>query len=179
MKIHIKSPTCFIAELSAQELKDCELSFDESGQDEFKTERLIELIIDTAVSQYHINSFAGGKTLVEALPVCGESCFFLCTHIEKKKERYRLISKPLRLSFKTSDIDNLLDMMSAVKRNNIHLLSYSLFKDSKNYFLVAEYRFVDEKHLLRIFSEFGEVKICTHYDFSVINEYAELLYREN
>lgn len=145
-----------LIELTQTEMKQFDITYD-SLSNNAKTTAAVKKILRT-INPNRNNT--NQKIVVEALPTQSGGCFFIFTFKYPKKYKYR-VKKPNSLILKTRNIDDLLDFISASKKQERKKIICSLYKMNDRYFVILPKISTDISPTM---TEFGEISDnCSAY----------------
>lgn len=138
-----------LIELTQKEMEQFDITY-ESLNNNAKTKDAVKRILRNIRPN---SSNANQKIVVEALPTQNGGCFFIFTFKSPKKYRYR-VKKTDNLILKTRSIDDLLDFISASKKQTRKKIICSLYKMDDRYFVILPKISTDISSTM---TEFGEI----------------------
>lgn len=154
-----------LIELSLEEMQKYHITYENIENDEKTARTAIKSILSRTDAADRIER--GENVTVEALPVPNGGCFFILTFTEKRT-RYRVKKEPFCV-FETEKLDNLLDFISAMRKNGENNGKCKAYKMNDRYFLSIP---ADLPKAVRLMSEYGKRSVVDTYRLS---EYAESL----
>ncbi|HHW45722.1 MAG TPA: adaptor protein MecA [Clostridiales bacterium] len=183
MTIHLEEPWRLRVTLSAKELLDYQLTFDDLDYNCPETRKILGLLIQAAAEQTNFN-IDQGKLLIEVFPGQAGGCTIYFTKIGTpcKKQRRLKIKKstpsvvPYIFEFASSG-----DMLSAVEQ----LYMRNEFRDlkSKLYLLDGKYRLIiypdTDENFTVVLGEFAEAVYRKNIATAYTTEYGKLLAGDN
>lgn len=174
MDIHKKSETRLLAELSASDLSDYRLSFDELSADSARTAEIIHDILDRAKTALDWTVPAAGSVSIDVLPNLDGGCIFLFTARPMPKKRFRVKTEEDFLQCRCAALDDFLDLLKAVKR--LYPKSAAAgFRMGTEFVLLQGVRDGDAATVHAVLSEFGEVAPADRLTRLYLEEHGEAL----
>ena len=163
MTFEVLNETTILVELTFEEMKKYHITYEtlESNNNALKN------ILNVIKASDKVNT--SEKITIEALPVNNGGCFFILTFTPKKKTRYKMKKLNTNSVFKTDNIDNLLDFVSALKEKYQKNLKYEIYKMNNAFYMQFPER---SQKLNAVMGEFGQISDVTP---EKIGEYGILL----
>ena len=163
MTFEVLNETTILVELTFEEMKKHNITYETLDSNNNAIKNILNIIkasdkIDTSE-----------KITVEALPVNDGGCFFILTFTPKKKVRYKMRKLQNNSVFKTDNLDNLLDFVSALKEKHPKNLKYEIYKMNESFYMQIPER---SQKLYAVMGEFGQISDVIP---EKINEYGVLL----
>lgn len=163
MTFEVLNETTILVELTFEEMKKHNITYETLDSNNNAIKNILNIIkasdkIDTSE-----------KITVEALPVNDGGCFFILTFTPKKKTRYKMRKLSGNSVFKTDNLDNLLDFVSALKEKHPKNLKYEIYKMNESFYMQIPER---SQKLYAVMGEFGQISDVIP---EKINEYGVLL----
>lgn len=163
MTFEVLNETTILVELTFEEMKKYHITYDTLDSNNNAIKNILNVIkasdkIDTSE-----------KITIEALPVNDGGCFFILTFTPKKKVRYKMRKLSGNSVFKTDNIDNLLDFVSALKVKHQKNLKYEIYKMNESFYIQIPER---SQKLQAVMGEFGQISDIVP---EKINEHGVLL----
>ena len=163
MTFEVLNETTILIELTFEEMKKYHITYDTLDSNNNAIKNILNVIkasdkIDTSE-----------KITIEALPVNDGGCFFILTFTPKKKVRYKMRKLSENSVFKTDNIDNLLDFVSALKVKHQKNLKYEIYKMNESFYMQIPER---SQKLYAVMGEFGQISDIVP---EKINEHGVLL----
>lgn len=163
MTFEVLNETTILVELTFEEMKKYHITYEKLDCDN----NVIKNILNVIKASDKLNG--SEKVTVEALPVNDGGCFFILTFTPKKKVRYKMKKISQNSVFKTDNIDNLLDFVSALKVKHQKNLKYEIYKMNESFYM----QFPERSHkLYAVMGEFGQISNVVP---EKINEHGVLL----
>lgn len=152
MTFEMLNDSVILVELSLEEMKKYHITYETLDCDSQFTQSAIQSILNIIKASDKFNM--SDKILVEALPVYDGGCFFIFTFTQKKKVRYKMKRYNDYTVFKTDNLDNLLDFVSALKKQYRKNLEYDIYKLDKSFYMqIPE----NSPKLNAVMGEFGQI----------------------
>ena len=163
MTFEVLNETTILIELTFEEMKKYHITYETLDSNNNAIKNILNVIkasdkIDTSE-----------KITIEALPVNDGGCFFILTFTPKKKVRYKMRKLSENSVFKTDNIDNLLDFVSALKVKHQKNLKYEIYKMNESFYMQIPER---SQKLYAVMGEFGQISDIVP---EKINEHGVLL----
>ncbi|MBE6803578.1 MAG: adaptor protein MecA [Ruminococcaceae bacterium] len=163
MTFEVLNETTILVELTFEEMKKYHITYETLDSNNNAIKNILNVIkasdkIDTSE-----------KITIEALPVNDGGCFFILTFTPKKKVRYKMRKLSENSVFKTDNIDNLLDFVSALKVKHQKNLKYEIYKMNESFYMQIPER---SQKLQAVMGEFGQISDIVP---EKINEHGVLL----
>ena len=148
MTFEVLNETTILVELTFEEMKKYHITYEtlESNNNALKN------ILNVIKASDKVNT--SEKITIEALPVNNGGCFFILTFTPKKKTRYKMKKLNTNSVFKTDNIDNLLDFVSALKEKYQKNLKYEIYKMNNAFYMQFPER---SQKLNAVMGEFGQI----------------------
>ena len=160
MQINSPSENRIIVELSAQDMQDLDITYDDMDYSAIETRRVIWTVLDAAGKYLGKELDPTRRMIIEALPLESGGCtlFFTILDTSVKTGRSKLIKQSGSL---ICDFDNLDGLFNAAEgcRMNSSLTQSSLYENHGKYRLIISSPF-DLNLLERHFCEFAKCKKC-------------------
>ena len=163
MTFEVLNETTILVELTFEEMKKYHITYETLDSDNNAIKNILNVI---KVSDKFNDS---EKITIEALPVNDGGCFFILTFTPKKKVRYKMRKLQNNSVFKTDNLDNLLDFVSALKEKHPKNLKYEIYKMNESFYMQIPER---SQKLHAVMGEFGQISDVIPEKF---NEYGVLL----
>ena len=152
MTFEMLNDSVILVELSFDEMKKYHITYETLACDCQFTQSAIQSILKVIKASDKFNM--SDKILVEALPICDGGCFFIFTFTQKKKIRYKMKKYNDYTVFKTDTIDNLLDFVSALKKQYRKNLEYEIYKLENSFYMqIPE----NSQKINAVMGEFGQI----------------------
>lgn len=163
MTFEVLNETTILVELTFEEMKKYHITYENLDCDNKSVKNILNII--KASDKFNDSE----KITIEALPVNDGGCFFIFTFTPKKKVRYKMRKISNKSVFKTDNIDNLLDFVSALKVKHQKNLKYEIYKMNDSFYMQIPER---SQKLHAVMGEFGQISDIIP---EKINEYGVLL----
>lgn len=152
MTFEMLNDSVILVELSFDEMKKYHITYETLACDCQFTQSAIQSILKVIKASDKFNM--SDKILVEALPICDGGCFFIFTFTQKKRVRYKMKSYNDYTIFKTDTVDNLLDFVSALKKQYRKNLEYEIYKLENSFYMqIPE----NSQKINAVMGEFGQI----------------------
>lgn len=176
MQINSPAENRIIVELTAQDMQELEITYEEMDYSTIETRRVIWTVLDAAGKALGRNFDPSGKMIIEAMPHSSGGCTLCFTLPENFTVRNK---KPLLKKQPSSiicDFDNLDNLYKAAESfNNLSVSAESsLYEDSGIYRLIV-YSPFETLSLIKYFSEFGRCKKGSPLEEEFTREHWHLL----
>ena len=163
MTFEVLNETTILVELTFEEMKKYHITYETLDSDNNAIKNILNVI--KASDKFNDSE----KITIEALPVNNGGCFFILTFTPKKKMRYKMRKLSGNSVFKTDNLDNLLDFVSALKEKHPKNLKYEIYKMNESFYMQIPER---SQKLHAVMGEFGQISDVIP---EKINEYGVLL----
>ncbi len=148
MTFEVLNETTILVELTFEEMKKYHITYETLDCDSKAIKNILNVIkASDKVSESQ-------KITIEALPINDGGCFFIFTFTPKKKTRYKMRKLSASSVFKTDNLDNLLDFVSAMKVKHQKNLKYEIYKMNNNFYMQIPER---SQKLHAVIGEFGQI----------------------
>ena len=147
MTFEVLNETTILVELTFEEMKKHNITYET-----IESNNAIKNILNVIKASDKFNT--SEKITIEALPVNNGGCFFILTFAPKKKTRYKMKKLSKMSVFKTDNIDNLLDFVSALKGKYQKNLKYEIYKMNNAFYMQIPER---NQQLNAVMWEFGQI----------------------
>ena len=147
MTFEVLNETTILVELTFEEMKKHNITYET-----LESNNAIKNILNVIKASDKFNT--SEKITIEALPVNNGGCFFILTFAPKKKTRYKMKKLNTNSVFKTDNIDNLLDFVSALKEKYQKNLKYEIYKMNNAFYMQIPER---NQRLNAVMGEFGQI----------------------
>ncbi|MBR5321886.1 MAG: hypothetical protein IKU41_08625 [Clostridia bacterium] len=147
MTFEVLNETTILVELTFEEMKKHNITYET-----LESNNAIKNILNVIKASDKFNT--SEKITIEALPVNNGGCFFILTFAPKKKTRYKMKKLNTNSVFKTDNIDNLLDFVSALKEKYQKNLKYEIYKMNNAFYMQIPER---NQQLNAVMGEFGQI----------------------
>lgn len=163
MTFEVLNETTILVELTFEEMKKHHITYENLDCDNNAIKNILNVI--------KVSDKVNGseKITIEALPVNDGGCFFILTFTPKKKVRYKMRKLNRNSVFKTDNLDNLLDFVSALKVKHQKNLKYEIYKMNDSFYMKFPER---SQKLHAVMGEFGQISDIVP---EKINEHGVLL----
>ena len=160
MQINSPSENRIIVELTAQDMQDLDITYDDMDYSSIETRRVIWTVLDAAGKYLGKELDPTRRMIIEALPLEGGGCtlFFTILDTTVKAGRSRLIKQPGSLICDFDNLDGLFKAAEECRLNN-NLTQSSLYENNGKYRLIISSPF-DLNLLQRHFCEFAKCRKC-------------------
>lgn len=172
MDLHKKSETRLLAELSASDLSDYRLSFDELDADSARTAEIIYDILDRAKAALDWTVPAAGSVNIDVLPEVNGGCIFLFTVRPMPKKRFRVKTEDDLLLCRCASIDDFLALLKTCKWLNPKNAAVG-FRLGTEFVLLQSVRGESAAYIHAVLSEFGEVTPADRLTRLYLEEHGE------
>ena len=163
MTFEVLNETTILVELTFEEMKKYHITYETLDSNNNAIKNILNVI--KASDKFNDSE----KITIEALPVNDGGCFFILTFTPKKKVRYKMRKLPNTCVFKTDNLDNLVDFVSALKAKHQKNLKYEIYKMNNSFYMQIPER---SQKLHAVMGEFGQISDIIP---EKINEYGVLL----
>ena len=147
MTFEVLNETTILVELTFEEMKKHNITYET-----LESNNAIKNILNVIKASDKFNT--SEKITIEALPVNNGGCFFILTFAPKEKTRYKMKKLNTNSVFKTDNIDNLLDFVSALKEKYQKNLKYEIYKMNNSFYMQIPER---NQRLNAVMGEFGQI----------------------
>lgn len=147
MTFEVLNETTILVELTFEEMKKHNITYET-----LESNNAIKNILNVIKASGTFNT--SEKITIEALPVNNGGCFFILTFAPKKKTRYKMKKLNTNSVFKTDNIDNILDFVSALKEKYQKNLKYEIYKMNNAFYMQIPER---NQQLNAVMGEFGQI----------------------
>ncbi len=148
MTFEVLNETTILVELTFEEMKKYHITYENLDCDNNAIKNILNII--KASDKFNDSE----KITIEALPVNDGGCFFILTFTPKKKVRYKMRKLSNNSVFKTDNIDNLLDFVTALKLRHTKNLKYEIYKMNNSFYMHIPER---SQKLHAVMGEFGQI----------------------
>ncbi|MDR1805305.1 MAG: adaptor protein MecA [Clostridium sp.] len=183
MRIEELSEERFLVELSAHDMEDLEISFEELDYANIETRRVIWTLLDLAGRELGRNIDPSGRMVVEVMPR-GGGCVLHFTLIgqarrlvPRKSSAVPAQEKTAPLIFRFNSVDPLLDAAAAYTGLGLPLPQSTLY-ESKGAYRLLLYPKGGAGRLCAFFGEYGELLNAGGLAESATREYWRLLVKD-
>ncbi len=139
-----------LVELSVDDMNKYNITYESLNNQDTQTQVAIRNLLKRIDHKKHIEN--GGKVVVEALPIDGGGCFFIFTFTQNRK-RYRLKKHELMGFFSVEKLNDLLDLISTLRKGENFDFSVTLYQMNNCYYISVPR---DNTKLNVILGEYGE-----------------------
>jgi negative regulator of genetic competence, sporulation and motility len=112
MIFEVLNETTLLVELSFEDMKKHQITYETLDCDNTAIKKLLKAV--KASDSFNTSE----KITIEALPINNGGCFFIITFSPKKKLQYKTRRNKDSCFFETDTLDDLLDFVSAIKKNH-------------------------------------------------------------
>ena len=163
MTFEVLNETTILVELTFEEMKKYNITYETLDCDNNAIRNILNVIKAS-------DKVSGSeKITIEALPVNDGGCFFILTFTPKKTTRYKMRKINRNSVFRTDNLDNLLDFVSALKVKHKKNLKYEIYKMDESFYMEIPER---SQKLHAVMGEFGQISDIVP---EKINEHGVLL----
>ncbi|MBO5410193.1 MAG: adaptor protein MecA [Clostridia bacterium] len=177
MKISSPSEDRIIVDLSAQDMAELEITYEEMDYSTIETRRVIWTLLDAAGKKLHRNIDPSGKMVIEAMPRQSGGCTLVFTVLEghycDRDKKSVLRKQPETLACEFGSLDDLYRCALSL-RSDASICESSLFADSGRYLLLLSSPF-DINGIRNKLNEFGKCEICEILRADFIREHWKIL----
>lgn len=179
MQINSPSENRIVVELSAQDMQDLDITYEDMDYSAIETRRVIWTVLDTAGKYLGKELDPARRMIIEALPLEGGGCtlFFTILDTSVKVGRSKLIKQPSSL---ICDFDSLDGLFKAAEECNVNsaLTQSSLYENNGRYRLIISSPF-DLNLLQRHFCEFAKCRKCENLEAEFTREHWNAIAENN
>lgn len=174
MKIEAIGDEKILVNLSSEDMKELDITYDEMDYGNIETRRVIWTILDEAGKKLGIHLYTDKRLLIEAAPDDNGGCVMMFTvtdttvkngkNLVMKKEKETLI-------WQTENENIFLDALLLLKNEKEKILSATWYRYRNAYFCVLEATSKYVSYWEILFSEYGTVEEDNKYLFGEITEH--------
>lgn len=179
MQINSPSENRIVVELSAQDMRDLDITYEDMDYSAIETRRVIWTVLDAAGKYLGKELDPTRRMIIEALPLEGGGCtlFFTILDVTVKTGRSKLIKQPSSL---ICDFDSLDGLFKAAEECTVNgtLTQSSLYEDRGRYRLIISSPF-DLNLLERHFCEFAKCRKCESLEAEFTREHWNTIAENN
>ena len=176
MQINSPAENRIIVELSAQDMRELDITYEEMDYSTIETRRVIWTVLDAAGKALGREFDPSKKMVIEAVPLPSGGCTLCFTLPENPCLRSKKSLLKKQICSVICDFDSLDNLYSAAESFAALSVSAesSLFENSGIYRLIVESRF-DIASLSRFFGEFGNCRKSTPLEEEFTREHWHML----
>ena len=176
MQINSPAENRIIVELSAQDMQELDITYEEMDYSTIETRRVIWTVLDAAGKALGREFDPSGKMIIEAMPHSTGGCTLCFTlpdgfHVKSKKPLLK--KQPSSIICDFDSLDNLYKAAECFNSLSVSAES-SLYEDSGVYRLIV-YSPFEMLSLIKYFSEFGKCKKGSALEEEFTREHWHLL----
>ncbi len=140
-----------LVELSGKEMEKLHITYETLNDGSEKTQIALKTLLSKIDTKKRLSK--GEKVVVEAMPTENGGCFFIFTFTYIKKKRYKVKRNEASFIFRAENLNNFLDFLSVIKKNNEFSYICNVYELKNNYYLYVP---DDNKKLSHFAMEYGE-----------------------
>lgn len=134
MKISAPKENYIFIELTGDDMKKLNITYDEMDYSNVETRRVIWTLLDEARNSLGKRFELSDEMKIEALPSTDGGCLLFFT-VNRKPIRYKLKSRNSSLAYRFDDIDSVLDLARSVTDSDKKLFKSDLYRTDNGYII--------------------------------------------
>lgn len=176
MKISAPKENYVFIELTSEDMKKLNITYDEMDYSNVETRRIIATVLDEARSALGNRFEISREVKIEALPSIDGGCLLFFS-VSRKPLHYKVKSRSARVAYRFDNIDDVFDLSHIAAKINTKSVKSSLFFSSGEYFMTLEGRL--HRSLLALLGEFSKPSAHTEKEIKELESSCSCLIRDN